>query len=105
MSLKFTYLILGTGISLFLPFLVSAQDFSNIQQAKPITLNGSIEARTLFYNASGIQNRREPFSYVLSGSPTVSLYGWQVPLSFSYSKEQKSFRQPFNQFGMSPTYK
>lgn len=103
MRIKFTYVILGA--LLCLPIGIVAQDFSNIREAKPITLNGSIDARTLFYNATGISNRREPFSYVLSGSPTVSLYGWKIPFSFSYSKEQKSFRQPFNQFGMSPTYK
>lgn len=103
MKIKSTYFTLG--VLLCLSIAVVGQDLTSIGQAKPVTLKGSIDARTLFYNATGIANRREPFSYVLSGSPIVSLYGWQIPLSFSYSKEQKSFRQPFNQFGMSPTYK
>src|SRR5690606_23843773 len=59
----------------------------------------------IFYNATGISARREPFTYLLSGSPTVSLYGWSIPFSFTLSQDERSFRQPFNQFGMSPTYK
>ncbi|TCC88673.1 hypothetical protein EZ428_18725 [Pedobacter frigiditerrae] len=84
---------------------VKAQDFSNIKQAKPFSYSGTIEARGMFYNASGIQNRRQPTSYLLSGSPTFDIYGFQIPVSFNVSEADRSFRQPFNQFGMSPTYK
>lgn len=84
---------------------VWAQDLTNLKSQKPIGFHGGVELRGIYYNANGIANRREPFTYLLSGSPTVSLYGWSVPFSFMVSKDERSFRQPFNQFGMSPTYK
>lgn len=82
-----------------------AQDFTNIKDAKPFSYSGSIEARGMFYGASGIANRRAPFTYLLSGSPTINIYNIQIPLSFSISESDKSFSQPFNQYGASPTYK
>lgn len=85
--------------------IIWAQDLSNLKDQKPLGFNGGLELRGIYYNANGIANRREPFTYLLSGSPTVSLYGWSIPFSFMLSKDERSFRQPFNQFGMSPTYK
>jgi hypothetical protein len=84
---------------------LKAQDFSNFKSLKPFTYSGVVEARSMFYNASGIPNRRQPMSYLISGSPTIGIYGFQVPVSFSFSESDRSFRQPFNQFGMSPNYK
>ena len=43
--------------------------------------------------------------YMISGSPVFSVYGISIPLYFTYSEQDRSFRQPFNQLGMSPTYK
>lgn len=84
---------------------VSAQDLENIAKEKAVTISGGASARMMFYSASGIPQRRKPFSYVLTGSPVVSLYGITIPLYFVYSEQERSFRQPFNQFGMSPRYK
>lgn len=93
-----------TGI-LSSPHNAKAQDLTRIGQEKPINFYGGFEMRSIFYQASGMTNRRQPFSYLLSGSPTLSIYGMSVPLSFAFSKEEKSFQQPFNQFGLSPRYK
>ncbi len=82
-----------------------AQDFTHVGSEKPVTFSGGMQARSFFYNASGILGRQDPFSYVFDGNATVSLYGWNIPFSFTYSQQDKSFRQPFNQFGMSPRYK
>lgn len=82
-----------------------AQDLSTIGKQKPVTLNGGLSVRTIFYSAHGIEARRKPFSYMVAGAPVLSLYGWSVPMSFVFSEQERSFRQPFNQFGMSPTYK
>ena len=57
------------------------------------------------YRSYGIAQRREPLSYLLTGSAAVSIYGLNIPFSVSYSDADRSFSQPFNQFGMSPTYK
>ena len=82
-----------------------AQDLSNLGQQKPVGLTGGVELRGIHYNATGIANRRDPFTYFLNGSPTLTLYGIQIPFQFTLSKSEQSFRQPFNRFGLSPRYK
>jgi hypothetical protein len=84
---------------------IHAQNLETISAQKPFSVSGAIDIRGIFYSAQGIQPRRESFSYLLSGSPVFNFYGISVPVSFSISEQQRSFRQPFNQFGMSPTYK
>lgn len=81
------------------------QDVAQLAQQKPLTLSGTLDVRTVFYQSRGIAARRQPFSYVLSGAPTLSVYGVAVPLSFTWSEQDRRFRQPFNQFGLSPSYK
>jgi hypothetical protein len=83
----------------------SAQDLETIGQQKPFTISGGASARTIFYSANGIENRRKPFSYVISGSPVITIYGITIPVYFVFSEQERSFRQPFNQFGLSPRYK
>lgn len=87
------------------PILVGAQNLNDIKNQKPFTFNGALEVRTIGYRMSGAADRRNPFALIISGSPTVSIYGWDVPFSVSYTDRQTSFQQPFNQFGLSPTYK
>jgi hypothetical protein len=81
------------------------QQVEQMIKAKPVGFSGSFDATTIFYGADGIPNRYLPFNYVITGSPTLSLYGIQIPFSFIIGKQQSSFTQPFNQFGLSPSYK
>jgi len=95
---------------LFICFLctsrLNAQNLENISSQKPVTLSGGIVARGIFYNATGINNQRQPFSYIITGSPTISIYNsFTIPITFTFSEQERSVRQPFNQFGMSPYYK
>ena len=83
----------------------NAQQVETMLRSRPMTLSGGINATAIFYHAHGIPNRYLPFNYVFSGSPVLSIYGMQVPVSFIIGKQQSSFTQPFNQFGLSPTYK
>lgn len=85
--------------------IVIAQDLTNIASQKPFTFQGNIDVRGIFYGANGIPNRMDPFNYIISGNPVFTLYGWQIPTSFVLSKKQSNFQQPFNQYGLSPTYK
>ncbi|MCC8407923.1 hypothetical protein LJ707_03215 [Mucilaginibacter sp. UR6-1] len=85
--------------------MANAQDLGNISGQKPFNISGSLEARGIAYSVSGIAERRSPFTYLFSGSPVISLYGFTIPFTISLSESDRSFRQPFNQFGMSPTYK
>ena len=99
------------GIMLTLAFLtcnarnVFAQDLANIGQQKPVTLSGALQLSGIFYNATGIPKRSAPFTYILSGNPTLDFYGFSLPTNFILSQQDHSFQQPFNQFGVSPQYK
>jgi hypothetical protein len=97
--------VLGLAAPCLWAGVVGAQDLATLAQQKPLTLTGTVDVRTVFYQSRGIPARRRPFSYVLSGAPTLNLYGVAVPLSFTLSEQDRRFRQPFNQFGLSPTYK
>ena len=85
---------------------LQSQNLEGLSRQKPVLLSGVLTARTIFYDANGIPNRRQPFSYIFTGSPTISIFNsFTIPISFTYSEQDRSFRQPFNQFGMSPYYK
>ena len=93
-------------LPVFINVALQAQNLEGINKQKPVTLSGGITARAIFYDANGITNRRQPFSYIYTGSPTISIFNsFTIPLSFTYSEQDRSFRQPFNQVGMSPYYK
>lgn len=84
---------------------ILAQDLGNLSKQKPVTLSGSVNLTGIFYNASGIPARRAPFTYILSGNPVLDIYGLDIPFNFIVSQDNKTVQQPFNQFGISPTYK
>lgn len=86
--------------------LVHAQDLGNIDKKTPVKLHGSLGAQGIYYHMNGGQNRRQPFSYVLMGNLSMDILGLvQIPVSFTYSEQERNFSQPFNQIGFSPTYK
>jgi len=83
-----------------------AQSLSDLKNTKPFTVNGSLGLNTSFYNASGIPDRQTPFALGVNANATLTVYGISMPFSFTwYSNEKAGFRQPFNQFGISPTYR
>ncbi len=79
--------------------VVQAQELS--ADADPFTIGGSVTARTVAYSASGIGARRAPFSYILSGTVTPTVYGVGLPLTFTLTEQDRSTSQPLNQFGLS----
>jgi hypothetical protein len=82
-----------------------AQDISSFAKQAPFAFNGNLQLRGVYYTATGIPSNRQPYSYILAGNPTISIYGFAIPISFTVSEQERSFRQPFNQFGLSPRYK
>ena len=84
---------------------MNAQDLERVGKEKPVRVTSSASLRAQYYGASGIEERRDPFSAILSGNVTVDLYGLSFPFSFSVSTQERNFSQPFNQFGVSPRYK
>jgi hypothetical protein len=84
---------------------LAAQDLEQLVKQKPFAINGTLGMGIGTYNSNGIPARQRAFSYLLSGAPTLSIYGVSFPFSVVVSDQQRGFRQPFNQYGMSPTYK
>jgi hypothetical protein len=82
-----------------------AQNLEAIGKEKALTVSGGVSLSQIVYAVDGIESRRDPYSYYASGSINFSLYGWNVPLSFSVSNQNTSFQQPFNQYSLHPTYK
>jgi hypothetical protein len=84
---------------------LKAQDLSDLKDTKPVTFHGSVGAKMSLYGADGIQSRQDPFNYGFDVNATVSLYGIDMPFSFTWFNRNKSYSQPFNQYGLSPKYK
>lgn len=96
-----------------LPALAQTEPASTTSTPKPslVKVTGGINAYAGFYSASGIEGqsrpgRNQPTPFGLSGQVTVALPGGiSLPFSAVLGNQGSSFRQPFNQFGVSPTYK
>ena len=86
-------------------FISTGQNLEELGKEKPLKFSGSVNASLNSYHTTRTAPSRDPFFWTLSGSPVLSLYGVTMPFSFVVSQKQQSFRQPFNQFGVSPYYK
>ncbi len=84
---------------------VYAQNLESIGKEDPIKISGGFSFNQILYGAQGINNRRDPYAYFASANLNISLFGWNVPLSFMLSNQNVTFQQPFNQFALHPTYK
>lgn len=90
---------------IFFPVCLKSQDLENIGDKDPLEIKGTLKAETVFYDVSGRKANRKPFSWMISGDPTLSVYGVDIPLNFFITEQQRDFRQPLNRFGISPKYK
>lgn len=102
---KYSCLIISVVLLILQFSPLKAQDLSTISKQEPIKINGSVNVRLQFYETDKTNPSRSPFMWYLQGSPVVTLYGIVLPFSFRLSEQQRDFRQPFNQFGVSPYYK
>ena len=92
-------------ISLFIALNAHSQDLENIGDNKPITFSGRLSAGISTYHVQGIDARRSPFSWRLSGSPVLTIYGIEIPFRLAITDQQYSFDHPFMRYGISPQYK
>lgn len=83
-----------------------AQDLAAIPQQKPFRYSGSttLQGGPYFFSGDG-QGRNQPWFWNANGQLTLSLYGWDVPFSFSVGSQERRWTQPFNRYGASPHYK
>jgi hypothetical protein len=87
-----------------LPVILHGQDLENMGGKNPVHISGSLSGTTTFYNSSG-PSQRDPFYWLLNGNLTIDLYGISIPISATITQQNRSFTQPFNQYGLSPHYK
>lgn len=91
----------------FFGHVLQAQDMAEIGKGKPVKLMGSLGVGGWIYNRNGntSEQRRVPFSWYINGAPTLQIYSFTFPFSVTISEQQRTFSQPFNQYGVSPYYK
>ena len=91
---------------LFLCLTLSKVTYAQNVSTQAVKVSGGLNAYAGLYQASGIDARNQTTPFGLSGSVNVSLPGGvSLPFSMVLGNQGASFRQPFNQFGVSPTYK
>jgi hypothetical protein len=79
-----------------------------LKDKKPLKISGGVNASTIFY-AGNFNSGRDPFSYYLNGNVNLSLYGINMPLSFSFTNSGFSYQYTFprspNRLSLHPRYK
>ncbi len=85
--------------------ILRAQDLSAITGENKFDIRGQLGASLVFYNVEGREANRPAFSWMVVGNPVITVYGITFPFSFTVSEQERSFQQPFNRFGVSPSYK
>lgn len=81
------------------------QNLESIGKDKPLKITGGLSANQILHGSDMAQSGRSPYTYYLAGNINFNLYGWSVPFSYTFSNQQSSFQQPFNQYSLHPTYK
>lgn len=102
---KILFMLIVTTIAISISQPSQAQQLDNLEKEKPFSIHGNVGLNLIAYQASGIENRMNPFGLVFSANAELSLYGFSMPFSIRYSDQKTDYTQPFNQFGLSPTYK
>lgn len=82
-----------------------SQDLESLRSQKPFVLSGSISLMANQYQAINTANRRQPFAWGVSASPTVSIYGISFPFQVYVSSQSRQIGTPFRRYGASPNYK
>ncbi len=82
-----------------------AQNFDKVGKKDMLKINGGLNVNSIFLKTNNNNSTRAPFSWYLNGNVTVSILDWSLPFNYSYSNQHGTYTQPFNQFGVTPTYK
>ncbi|MFT5158142.1 MAG: hypothetical protein ACI8SE_001769 [Bacteroidia bacterium] len=99
--IRISLIVVFIGISI----VGSSQNLDGLAKRDPLVLSGGISSGTSFYSANGREDRRNPFAYFLNVAPTLSVYGFDLPFSFTYRDQKGSFSKPFQRFDFNPSYK
>lgn len=75
------------------------------EKKKWLGLSSGITLSAQFYRTNVNNPRQQPFMYSISGAPALDIKGVSMPFNVIYSNQVFTYQQPFNQFGISPTFK
>src|SRR5258708_1150792 len=92
-------------ILLFLASVSFSQNIEKLGRKDMVKVSGGLNYSSVFYNADGIPNRRQPFTWFLNGNISVNILDISFPFTFNYSNNQVAYTQPFNIQSFNPTYK
>ena len=81
-----------------------AQDLAT-EKGKRLKASGGVSTSLVGYHVDGIESRRDPFYWQVNANLNFQVFGMSIPFSASFSQQDRSFTQPFNQVGFSPKYK
>jgi len=85
--------------------VTKGQESVGINKSKLFTVGGSINMATGYYYVKGIPPRYRTWNYQFSGNLTIDVFGLNLPFSIALSDQNRTYSQPFNNFGVSPRYK
>jgi len=85
--------------------VLRGQDISQVGRKGGVSLTGGMSGFGALYTSDLGDPRMAPITWGLNGRINLSIYELQLPFSFVFSEKERDFRQPFNQFGVSPRYK
>lgn len=108
----FCFKVLLSLVFLFSAFSLKAQNINleslkGIGKAKPIRINGGINANSVMFAGDG-PTTRDPFTYFLQGNVNANLFGQiNLPFSFNLTNSGHGFSYPTlpNRLSLNPTYK
>ena len=71
----------------------NAQNLDKIGTKDFLTIHGGINFNTVNYFVSGMESRRDTFTWFANGNLNISLLDVAIPLSYSYSNLGGKFTQ------------
>jgi len=82
-----------------------SQNLEKLGKKDMIGISGGLNFNSIFLNTNNPNSTRDPFSWYLNGNLNISILDWSLPFTYSYSNQHGTYTQPFNQYGITPTYK
>lgn len=70
-----------------------------------VKVGGGLSLTGAYYNSFGAPAQRDPFYWQVAGNLDITIGQISLPFSATFNQQQRSFTQPFNQYGVSPKYK
>jgi hypothetical protein len=83
----------------------SSQNLEKVGKKDMITVGGGMNYTAVIYDADGMENRRDPFSWYFNGNINVNILDVSLPFTFSYTNNRSQYTQPFNMQSCHPKYK